>query len=833
MTQTYIGAPIRRGEDVRFLTGKATFIDDVKLPGMLYAAVLRSPHAHARIKSVDVSEALKLTGVVGVLTFADLPAGVKPIPLRMYQLDGLDRFLQYPLARGKVAYVGEPVALVAAVDRYVAEDGADLIQVEYEPLPVVPDVAAALRGDVIIHEEQGTNVAGGHDIKLGDVAGAFRDAEYTRKEVLRTHRHTGNPMETRGLVASCDAGRNEVTVWGMTKVPHFNRAVLSSLLELPEHRIHFMEPDVGGGFGIRGEFYPEDYLIPYAAMKLGRPVKWIEDRREHLMAANHSREVHCELEIAARRDGTLLGMRAYIHGDMGAHIRTHGGLVPASTAGVLPGPYRIPAYEAHIRCVMTNKMGVGTYRAPGRYESCYFRERMLDMVAEDLGMDPIDLRRKNLIRPEEIPYELGPTRPGIASTVFDSGDYPRALEHALERFGWDELKPLQGQKRDGRYHGIGIGWFVKNTGLGPAEGARVAITGPESVAVYLGIATLGQGHETIMAQICADSLGVPMEWISVFHGHTDLMPWGGGTYSSRGTVMAGNAVHLTAQALKKRLLEVASRRLETDPAGLEFHSGGIYAAGVSEAPSGTPGHTGAIGHTDASGHADASGHTDAPGHTDTPGHTGAPRHSRESGNPRLDALGANKPLLGLGDLLDMTRPGRATGDVPGLEATEYFHNNLLTYTYGGHLVHVAVDPETGMVEILRYLVLEDVGRAVNPLLVHGQALGAAAQGIGGTLLEELAYNEDGQLLTTTLLDYPLPSATEIPPVESIITEYSPSPLNPLGVKGAGEGGIVACGAALANAVSHALSSLDIQIKELPLSPDRIRALVREAEGSAG
>ena len=771
MTQTYIGAPIRRGEDIRFLTGKATFIDDVKLPGMLYAAVLRSPHAHARIKSVDVSEALKLPGVASVLTFADLPAGVKPIPLRMYQLDGLDRFLQYPLAPDKVGYVGEPVALVAATDRYVAEDGADLIQVEYEPLEVVADIEAALRGDVIIHEEQGTNVAGGHHVKLGDVAGAFREAEYTRKEVLRSHRHTGNPMETRGLLASYDAGRNEVTVWGMTKVPHFNRAVLSSLLDMPEHRIHFMEPDVGGGFGIRGEFYPEDFLVPYAAMKLGRPVKWIEDRREHLMAANHSRDVRCELEIAARRDGTLLGMRAQIHGDMGAHIRTHGGLVPASTAGVLPGPYRIPAYEAHIHCVMTNKMGVGTYRAPGRYESCYFRERMLDMVAEDLGMDPIDLRRKNLIQPEEIPYELGPTRPGIASTIFDSGDYPRALEHALERFGYDELMPLQGQKREGRYHGIGIGWFVKNTGLGPSEGARVAITGPESVAVYLGIATLGQGHETVMAQICADALGVPIEWITVFHGSTDLMPWGGGTYSSRGTVMAGNAVHLTAEALRKRLLEVASRRLETDPGGLEFHSGKVHAAGTDQ------------------------------------------------------------PLLGLEDLLEMTRPGKVPdGGAPGLEATEYFHTNRLTYTYGGHLVHLTVDPETGVVEILRYLVLEDVGRAVNPLLVHGQALGAAAQGIGGTLLEELAYNEDGQLLTTTLLDYPLPSSMEIPPVESIITEYSPSPLNPLGVKGAGEGGIVACGAALANAVSHALSSLGIQIKELPLSPDRLRALVREAEG---
>ena len=774
MTRTYIGAPVRRGEDIRFLTGRATFIDDVKLPGMLHAAVLRSPHAHARILAVDAADALKLPGVACVLTFADLPAGVKPIPLRMYALEGLDRFLQYPLARDRVAYVGEPVALAVAADRYAAEDAVDAVRVEYEPLEAVADVDAALRGEVVVHEEQGSNVAGGHDIEIGDVERAFREAEYTRKEVLRVHRHTGNPMETRGLAASHDPGRNELTVWGPTKVPHFNRAVLSSLLGLPEHRIHFVEPDVGGGFGIRGEFYPEDFLVPFAAMKLGRPVKWIEDRREHLMAANHSREVRCELELAARRDGTLLGMRARIHGDMGAYIRTHGGLVPASTAAVLPGPYRVPAYEAHVRCVMTHKMGVGTYRAPGRYESCYFRERMLDMMAADLGMDPIELRRKNLIRPEEIPYELGPTRPGIASTVFDSGDYPRALEHALERFGYDALKPLQGTLQEGRYHGVGIGWFVKNTGLGPSEGARVAVTGPESVAVYLGIATLGQGHETVMAQICADGLGVPMEWITVFHGSTDLMPYGGGTYSSRGTVMAGNAVHLTAAALKEKLLQLAARRLETDPGGLEFRSGRVHAAGTDRA------------------------------------------------------------LLGLGELLEMTRPGKVPGGgAPGLEATEYFHTDRLTYTYGGHLAHVAVDSETGQVEILRYLVLEDVGRCVNPLLVHGQALGAAAQGIGGTLLEELAYDEDGQLLTTTLLDYPLPSSTEIPPMESIVTEYSPSPLNPLGVKGAGEGGIVACGAALANAVSHALSSLGVQIRDLPLTPDRIRRLIREAGKGAG
>ena len=769
MTTTYIGAPIRRREDVRFLTGKATFVDDIKMPQMLHAAILRSPHAHARIKSLDVKDAYEVAGVESILTFQDLPADVKRIPLRMYPLEGLDRFLQYPLAPGKVVYVGEPVALAVATSRYAAEDALDAIQVEYEPLDAVVDIDDALSNRVVIHEEHGTNLASSYDLTLGDIDSAFREAEYTRKEVLQVHRHTGNPMETRGLVAAHDAGRNELTVWGPTKVPHFNRTVLSSLLGMAEHRIHFIEPDVGGGFGIRGEFYPEDFLVPFVAIKLGRPVKWIEDRREHLMAANHSREVRCELEIAARKDGTLLGMRAWIYGNMGAYIRTHGGLVPSSTSSLIPGPYRVPAYQARVHCVLTNKMGVGTYRAPGRYESCYFRERMLDIVAQDLGIDPIELRRKNLIKPEEIPYDLGPTRPGIASTIFDSGDYPRALEYALERFGYGNLMPLQGQKRAGRYHGIGIGWFVKNTGLGPSEGARIVVSGPESVAVYLGIATLGQGHETVMAQICADALGVPMEWITVFHGHTDLMPFGGGTYSSRGTVMAGSAVHLTALELKKKLLDLAARRLETDPSGLEFRSGHVHAVGGAE------------------------------------------------------------PLLGFAELLEITQPGKDyVGETPGLEATEYFNTKRLTYTYGGHLVHLTVDPETGQIDILRYLVLEDIGRCINPLLAHGQALGAVAQGIGGTLLEELAYSDDGQLLTTTFLDYPLPSSMEIPTVDSVITEFSPSPLNPLGVKGAGEGGIVACGAALANAVSHALSSLGVQIKDLPLTPDRIRRLIREA-----
>ncbi len=766
MVQTYIGAPIRRQEDVRFLTGKATFVDDVKVPGMLHAAILRSPHAHARIRSIETAGALAIPGVVAVLTFQDIAPLAKRIPIRLYPLPGLERYLQYPLARDTVRYVGEAVAVAIAESRYVAEDALDAIEVTYEPLPVVVDVREALRDEVLVQEENGTNLAVHYTVALGDIEEAFRLAEYRRREEFRVHRHTGNPLETRGLVAVYDSGRGELTVWGPTKVPHFNRGVMSALLELPESQIHFIEPDVGGGFGIRGEFYPEDFLIAFAAMKLGRPVKWIEDRLEHLLAANHSRDVLCEIELAAKRDGTLLGVRAAIYGNMGAYIRTHGGLVPSSTAALLTGPYRIPAYQCSVHCVMTNKMGVGTFRAPGRYESCFIRERMLDMVAADLKLDPMELRLKNLIRPSELPYTLGRTRPDTPPVVFDSGDYPMALQRAAEQMGYEGLKPLQGAYQDGKYHGIGIGCFVKNTGLGPYEGARVVVKGGNNVAVYLGIATLGQGHETTMAQICADSLGVPIESIAVLHGSTDLMPYGFGTFGSRGTVMAGNAVHLACQNLREKLLGIAGRHLGIEASTLSMRSGRIY---------------------------------------------------RKDGE-------AEGPLLGVDDLVRLA-------DAPGVDATAYFRSDQLTYSYGAHMAHVAVDPETGKVEVLRYVVVEDVGRCINPLLVHGQAVGGAAQGIGATILEELVYDDHGQLLAGTFMDYLLPTSTDVPPIDSIILETGPSPLNPLGVKGAGEGGIVATGAALANAVAHALAPLGVEVRELPLSPDNIRQWIRRTSAA--
>ncbi len=771
MQQANVGAPIRRTEDQRLLTGTGTFVDDIKPQGLLHAAILRSPHAHARITSIDIAGALEIPGVVAVYTFEDIASNAKPIPMRMHRLPGLERFLQYPLARDKVRYVGEPIAIAIAESRYLAEDALDAIQVTYEPLQAVVDTREAMRDEVIIHEDAGTNLAANQGVSIGDVEEAFRSAEYTRKEELKIHRHTGNPLETRGIVASYDADTEELTVWGATKIPHVNRGLTASLLDLPEEKIHFIEPDVGGGFGIRGEFYPEDYLLPFAAIKLGRPVKWIEDRREHLMAANHSREILWEVEVAAKRDGTLLGVKAQVYGNMGAYIRTHGGIVPVNAAKALLGPYRIPNYQCQIRCVITNKTGMGTFRAPGAYEATFAWERLLDMIALDLGLSPVEIRLKNLVQPWEMPYDVGKALAGSPPTVYDSGDYPSALSQALEKIDYENLKSLQGKYQDGRYHGIGLACFIKHTGFGPGEfpteGARVTITAGNRVSVYVGIASLGQGHETILAQICADALGVPMESIRVLHGSTDLMPTGGGTYASRGTVMGGNAVHLTSQNLKRKVLSIAGAHLGIAEADLEMQNGRIYRKGAME-----------------------------------------------------------QPLLDLSDLVELAQEGdRGTGE-PSIEETAYFECDDYVYPYGTHVAHVAVDPETGKVDIIRYVAAVDVGRCINPLLVKGQTIGAVAQGIGGTILEDLAYDENGQLLATTLMDYLLPTSTDIPPIDSIILEEAPSPRNPLGVKGAGEVGIVATGAVLANAVSNALSSLGVEVRELPLSPNRVRDLVR-------
>ena len=771
MPEPYIGAAIRRKEDRRFLTGTGQFVDDVKLPNMAYAAVVRSPHAHARIVNIDASAARRIDGVLAVLTYQDIAKVVtpRPIPLRNRSYPGIERFQQYPLASDKVRYAGEPVAVVIAESRYLAEDALDGVAVTYEPLPAVVDVWQSMQNTPLLFEEHGTNAAYEFASSIGDVDQAFRQADYHRKETFRCHRHTANPMETRGLVASYAPGRQELTVWGETKVPHFNRGVLAAMLELPEHRIHFIEPDVGGGFGVRGEFYPENFLIPFAAMQVGRPVKWIEDRREHLISANHSREHVCELEMAAARDGTILGMRAKIYGALGGYARTHGAFVPISTAALLTGPYRIPNYAWEVKCQLTNKVGMGTFSAPGRYESCFFRERMLDMVAADLGIDPAELRLKNLIPPDAMPYEVGRTRPEDYVITYDSGDYPALLHKALELIDYEGMTSSGGEAPDGRRHGVGVACFVKSTGTGiPYEGARVAVAGPDQVAVYLGVATLGQGHETVMAQICADGLGVPLDYVTVYHGNTDFMPYGGGTSASRVTTLGGNAVYGAAQQVREKILRLSAQYLDVQPDALEFAQGQVYRIG---------------------------------------------------GETR-------EPVLTLGEALALARPASpyAQGEA-GLEATYYFQASQECYPCGAHAAHVAVDPETGQIDILKYVIAEDVGHVINPLLLAGQAIGAAAQGVGATLLEELVYDDDGQLLSGTLMDYLLPTSQEVPAFELAVLDLAPSPINPLGVKGAGEIGIVATGAALSNAVSNALGA---QVTALPLSPERVRELIKSA-----
>ena len=773
MAQTYIGSPVIRKEDLRFLTGTARYSDDVKLPHMLHAAILRSPHAHARVLSIDASAALEMEGVAAVYTYQDVVQTVdpRPIPMRRGAYSGLDRFLQYPLAGEKVRYVGEPVAVVVAESRYLAEDALDAIEVAYDPLPAIVDVWGSKKGDVLLFEEHGTNLALEYEGSLGEADRVFYEADYTRKEEFRCHRHTGNPLETRGLVASFATGTGDLTVWGETKVPHFNRGVLASLLELPEHRIHFVEPDVGGGFGIRGEFYPENFIVPFCSMKLGRPVKWIEDRMEHLIAANHSREHVCQLEIAATNEGVILGMRAEIYGALGGYVRTHGASVPISVGAMLMGPYHIPNYRWRVQSLLTNKVGMGTFSAPGRYESCFFRERMLDMVAADLGIDPVEIRSKNLIPSSAMPYDVGVTRPDSSSMVYDSGDYQAVLDKALELINYREIESLGGRLKDGKYHGIGVACFVKSTGGGQSyEGARIVVSGADQVAVYLGISTMGQGHETSMAQICAEGLGVPIEYVSVYHGSTDLMPYGGGTHASRGTIMAGNAVFKAAKELREKILGISGAYLDVDPAELDFTAGTVQ------------------------------------GKYDT------------GGEPRLD----------LGQVLDLARPSsRYNEGEMGLDVTSYFRSDEECFPCGAHAVHLTVDPETGKIEIERYVVAEDVGHVINPMILTGQLVGATAQGIGATILEELVYDDSGQPLAGSLIDYLLPTSRDIPPIESEVLDLAPSPLNPLGVKGAGEIGIVATGAALSNAVSQALSSLGVEIRELPLSPSRLVELIRE------
>jgi CO/xanthine dehydrogenase Mo-binding subunit len=764
-----VGTSQLRKEDHALLTGRAWFVDDLRRPGMVHAAVLRSPHARARIGAIDAAPARGMRGVLDVITHDDLPDGLR-IPMRMFRRPGMERFLQPPLADGAVRYVGEPVAVVVADSRYVAEDAAELVEVHYEPLPAVVDGLHAADADPLHAPAADTNVAADFVVEHGDVDAAFAAADVVVEQRIRCQRHAAVPMETRGLVAEWDVTGGSLTVWGASKIVHINRRILASLLGLPEERVRLVELAVGGGFGARGEFYPEDYLIPFCAIRLGRAVSWTEDRAEHLASTNHSRDQIHDIAIALRADGTFLALRDSLVNDTGAYVRTHGTVVPGMTAGLLPGPYGWPALRCHVRQVVTNKTPAGTYRAPGRYEANLARERIIDIAAHRMGLDPVELRRRNLVKPDAFPYATGTHTDGHG-VVYDSGDYPRLLDRAVEAFDRERMARWREEAPAGRRRGLGYAYFVEKSGIAHWEYARVGLAADGSVDVHVGSASVGQGLDTVLAQICADHLSVGYDDVSVHHGDTATVPDGMGAFGSRATMLGGSAVADAAGRLRGRLLALAAERLEASPDDLEVRSGRVVVRGS------------------------------------------------ESRNVTFAVLAeAQRPLAAL-----------TAGRAPGLAEEAYFYTPDMSFPYGMHCVAVEIDERTGAVDVIRYLVTYDVGRAINPMLIEGQIAGGAAQGMGGALLEELAYDEGGQLVAASFLDYLLPTAADTPPVESVVTEDAPTPLSPLGAKGAGEGGTAAAGAAIANAVSDALGA---EADALPLTPARVVALAR-ADRRAG
>jgi aerobic carbon-monoxide dehydrogenase large subunit len=754
----YVGSAVERLEDLRFLRGRGQYVDDVPAEHVLHAAILRSSVAHGRIRSIDVTAARARPGVRAVFTAAEIGTPVPLIPLRQEMMADLQRFEQPVIADGKVRYVGEPLALVVAETAALAEDALEAIEIDIDPLPAVVERDAARQDKVLLFDKVGTNVATVLKAALGDADAAFRTHKgYTRKERFAIHRYTAVMMEPRGLMADWDAKAGRLTVYGSAKVAFPNRRILARHLGLAEEAIALIENDVGGGFGARGEYYPEDFLIPFAAHKLGRPVKWIEDRRENLLATNHARDAECELEIACDRDGRIVALRGHAVVDLGAYMRTVGATAARNIIQVMPGPYRIPNIDADVTLLMTNKTPSGTYRGPGRCEADFFRERLFDMAAKDLGLDRVEFRRRNLIAPEDMPYKLPTVTPLNIATETDSGDYQATLDRCLAEFRWPETAKLSGRLIDGRYHGVAVSCYLEGGASGPKENARLVLESDGSVSVNVGSSAVGQGLETVFAQIAADALELPIERIrGVFHGSTGLVSEGFGSYSSRSVVMGGSAIVAAAKTLREAIRNAAATRLGCAASAVEI---------VDGRPTGPGGKS-----------------------------------------------------LGLSDLA-----------ADKLTADGTYASHKRTYSYGSHAVHVAVDPKTGHVDILDYVAVEDVGRIINPRTLHGQALGAIVQGLGGTLLEHLVYDENGQLLTGSLADYLMPTASDFPNIRVFALEDHPAPHNPLGAKGAGEGGIIPVGGVVANAIAAALASLDVQPRALPLSPPRVWSLIQAAK----
>ena len=786
-----IGARIARNEDPRLLRGLGCFVADIHPPGVLQAAGLRSPHAHARIVSIDAAQARALPGVHLVLTATDLGPLNQPTPLLIPHPALTHARTQLPLAADEVRYVGELIAFVIAEDRYVAEDAVDLIEVRYAPLPAVTELEAALAdGSPLVHADVPANRAARLAQRVGDPEGAFARAAHVLTERLYVERSCASPIEARGVVADYDPRTGVLRAWISTQAPLPIKNGLARLFGLPEFNVEVIAPDIGGAFGAKIMlFYPEEILVPHAAIQLGRPVKWIEDRREHFTSASQERGQLHQIEVAVDETGRILGLRDRFLHDAGAYT-PYGIVVPLITATQLPGPYRLRNYHVEFDAVYTNKVQVTPYRGAGRPQGAFVMERVIGLIARTLGLEPVEVRRRNLIQPDEFPWDVGLTFQDGGPTRYDSGNYPAGLETALRMIGLDDFRARQAAARaEGRYLGLGVACYVEGTGIGPYEGAHVRVEPSGKVLVATGLTTQGQGHYTTFAQIAADALGCDPADIKVVTGDTTRFNWGAGTFASRALVTSGNAVGIAARTVRDKALRLAAELLEVSPTDLELAEGAVRVKGV-------------------------------PGRRLTLGALAA------VANPIRYAYGKEAAEAALKLVKPRQGPVLAEDAEPGLEARGYYAPPQSTFASGCHAAIVEVDPGTGQLTFIKYVAQHDCGTMVNPMVIEGQIHGGVAQGIGGAFYEKLVYDHAGQLLSASFMDFLIPTAAELTEIEVAHLE-TPSPLNPLGVKGVGEAGVIPVAALVAEAVDDALAPFGVRVREMPLSPDRILELIHQ------
>ena len=778
MTTRWFGERVLRVEDDRLLRGHGRFTDDINENGerALESVLVRSPFAHARIRSIDVSAARAMPGVVAVYTAADLPFGQTDLPILIPHPNLTHGRTQRCLASEVVRYVGEAVAFVVAESRSMAEDAAELVQVDYEPLPVVITPESAASAEHLVHDDVPGNVAAELIQESGKVEAALATSPRRKRLHFRYERGAASPMEGRAVWAHWSAAEDKLTVYDSTQSPTSIRGGLAVLFGMPESNVEVIAPDVGGGFGSKIMlFYSEELLVPYAAMNLGRPVKWTEDRQEHFTATNQERGQVYEVEVGFDDDGKLLALDVdFIH-DGGAYT-PYGIILPIISAAQVPGPYRVPNYRVRFRDVYTNATPTSPYRGAGRPHACFVMERTLDAIAADLGLDRAEVRRRNLIQPNQFPYEVGVIWQDGNMVVYDSGNYPELLRKALANLG---------PRPAGDHIGMGLGMYVEGTGVGPYEGAHVQVLVSGKVVAATGIPNQGQAHATVWAQIVADELGVDVADVEVTGGDTRRFPWGVGTFASRGAVTAGNAMGVAAGMVAEKAKHIAADHLEVDPADLELVGGKVQVKGSPDRA--MPLAAVAV--------------------------LANPVRYAFGGGTEAATLFAAKPRPG---------PPLREGEQPGLEATGYYSPPGSTWAAGCHAAYVRVDPQTFRLEVLKYVVIHDCGRVINPLVVEGQIEGGVAQGIGGAFYERLAYDDEGQLRNASFMEFLMPYATEIPAIEIDHIE-TPSPLNPLGIKGAGEAGVIPVGAVIASAIEEALG---IPITQMPLSPLRLFDLTR-------